>query len=159
MSGVCQIKPAKINLSLFGGLLGALEGADHVDLIEGAIGSEVDDKCKAKGKYHGEHVAQRFDLDVKVQRRHLQNVGKALGQQAAQRYAQCGSNRCKNQRLLVDVMVHLATAKASTLMVASSRSRSEIFVLDNVNTTTNDRHAAIKVTSTTTELMIVKFAS
>ena len=44
-------------------------------------------------------------------------------------------------------------------MVASSRSRSEIFVLDSVNTTTNDRHAAIKVTSTTTELIIVKFAS
>lgn len=38
-------------------LLGALEGADHVDLVEGAIGSEVDDKRKAKGKHHGEHVA------------------------------------------------------------------------------------------------------
>ena len=52
-----QIKPAKINLSLFGRLLGALEGADHVDPIEGAIGSEVDDKRKDKGKHHGEHVA------------------------------------------------------------------------------------------------------
>lgn len=38
-------------------LLGALEGTDHVDLIEGAIGSEVDDKRKAKGKHHGEHEA------------------------------------------------------------------------------------------------------
>lgn len=38
-------------------LLGALEGADHVDLVESAIGSEVDDKRKAKGKHHGEHVA------------------------------------------------------------------------------------------------------
>ena len=52
-----QIKPAKINLSLFGRLLGALEGADHVDLVEGTIGGEVDDKRKAKGKHHGEHVA------------------------------------------------------------------------------------------------------
>ena len=52
-----QIKPAKINLSLFGGLLGALEGTDHVNLVEGTIGSEVDDKRKAKGKHHGEHVA------------------------------------------------------------------------------------------------------
>ena len=62
-----QIKPAKINLSLFGRLLGALEGADHVDLIEGAIGSEVDDDRKAKGKHHGKHAAQRLDFDVKVQ--------------------------------------------------------------------------------------------
>ena len=61
------IKPAKINLSLFGRLLGALEGADHVDLIEGAIGSEVDDDRKAEGKHHGKHVAQRLDFDVKVQ--------------------------------------------------------------------------------------------
>ena len=38
-------------------LLGALEGADHVDLVEGTIGSEVNDKRKAKGKHHGEHVA------------------------------------------------------------------------------------------------------
>ena len=52
-----QVKPAKINLSLFGRLLGTLEGADHVDLVEGTIGSEVDDKRKAKGKHHGEHVA------------------------------------------------------------------------------------------------------
>ena len=52
-----QIKPAKINLSLFGRSLGTLEGTDHVDLIEGAIGGEVDDKCKAKGKHHGKHVA------------------------------------------------------------------------------------------------------
>ena len=49
-------------------LLGALEGADHVDLIEGAIGSEVDDNRKAEGKHHGKHVAQRLDFDVKVQR-------------------------------------------------------------------------------------------
>ena len=52
-----QIKPAKINLSLFGRLLGALEGADHVNLVEGTVGGEVDDKRKAKGKHHGEHVA------------------------------------------------------------------------------------------------------
>ena len=52
-----QIKPAKINLSLFGRLLGALEGADHVNLVEGTISGEVDDKRKAKGKHHGEHVA------------------------------------------------------------------------------------------------------
>lgn len=64
-------------------LLGALEGTDHVDLVEGTIGGEVDDKRKAKGKHHGEHVAQRLDLNVKVQRWHLQDVGKALGQQAA----------------------------------------------------------------------------
>lgn len=38
-------------------LLGAFEGADHVDLVERSIGSEVDDKRKAKGKHHGEHVA------------------------------------------------------------------------------------------------------
>ena len=62
-----QIKPAKINLSLFGRLLGTLEGTDHVDLIEGAIGSEVDDDRKAEGKHHGKHVAQRLDFDVKVQ--------------------------------------------------------------------------------------------
>ena len=62
-----QIKPAKINLSLFGRLLGALEGADHVNLVEGTVGGEVDDKRKAKGKHHGEHVAQRLDLNVKVQ--------------------------------------------------------------------------------------------
>ena len=48
-------------------LLGTLEGADHVDLIEGAIGSEVDDDRKAEGKHHGKHVAQRLDFDVKVQ--------------------------------------------------------------------------------------------
>ena len=48
-----QIKPAKINLSLFGRLLGALEGADHVDLVEGTVGGEVDDKRKAKGQKHG----------------------------------------------------------------------------------------------------------
>ena len=52
-----QIKPGKINLSLFGRLLGALEGADHVDLVERSVGGEVDDKRKAKGKHHGEYVA------------------------------------------------------------------------------------------------------
>ena len=52
-----QIKPAKINLSLFGRLLGALEGADHVDLVERSVGDEVDDKRKDKGKHYGEHVA------------------------------------------------------------------------------------------------------
>ena len=64
-------------------LLGTLEGADHVDLVEGTIGGEVDDKRKAKGKHHGEHVAQRLDLNIKIQRRHLQDVRKTLGQQAA----------------------------------------------------------------------------
>ena len=48
-----QIKPAKINLSLFGRLLGALEGADHVDLVERSIGGKVDDKRKGKGQQHG----------------------------------------------------------------------------------------------------------
>ena len=48
-----QIKPAKINLSLFGRLLGALEGTDHVNLVEGTVGGEVDDKRKAKGQKHG----------------------------------------------------------------------------------------------------------
>lgn len=52
-----QIKPARINLSLFGRLLGALEGTDHVNLVEGTVGGEVDDKRKAKGKHHGEYVA------------------------------------------------------------------------------------------------------
>ena len=52
-----QIKPDKINLSLFGRLLGTLEGTDHVNLVEGTVGGEVDDKRKAKGKHHGEHVA------------------------------------------------------------------------------------------------------
>lgn len=60
-------------------LLGALEGADHVDPIEGAIGSEVDDKRKDKGKHYGEHITQQLNLNVKVERRHLQNVRKALG--------------------------------------------------------------------------------
>ena len=54
---LAQIKPAKINLSLFGRLLGALEGTDHVNLVEGTVGGKVDDKRKAKGKHHGEHVA------------------------------------------------------------------------------------------------------
>lgn len=48
-------------------LLGALEGADHVNLIERSVGGEVDDDCKAEGKHHGKHVAQRLDFDVKVQ--------------------------------------------------------------------------------------------
>ena len=48
-----QIKPAKIYLSLFGRLLGALEGADHVDLVERSIGGKVDDKRKGKGQQHG----------------------------------------------------------------------------------------------------------
>ena len=51
-------------------LLGTLEGADHVDLVEGTIGGEVDDKRKAKGKHHGEHVAQRLDLN-KIGRAHV----------------------------------------------------------------------------------------
>ena len=110
-----QIKPAKINPSLFGRLLGTLEGADHVDLVEGTIGGEVDDKRKAKGKHHGKHVAQRLDFDVKVQRRHLQNVRKTLGQQAAQRHAQRSANRREDQRLLVDVMVHLTATEAQHL--------------------------------------------
>ena len=67
LPAIREVKPTKINLSLFGRLLGALEGADHVDLIEGAIGSEVDDDRKAEGKHHGKHVAQRLDFDVKVQ--------------------------------------------------------------------------------------------
>ena len=61
------IKPAKINLSLFGRLLGALEGADHVDLVECSVGGEVDDDRERKSQHHGKHVAQRFDLNVKVQ--------------------------------------------------------------------------------------------
>ena len=48
-----QIKPAKIYLSLFGRLLGALEGADHVDLVERSISGKVDDKRKGKGQQHG----------------------------------------------------------------------------------------------------------
>ena len=48
-----QITPAKINLSLFGRLLGALKGTDHVNLVEGTVGGEVDDKRKAKGQQHG----------------------------------------------------------------------------------------------------------
>lgn len=79
----CGRVGSSLELESQGRLLGALEGADHVDLVEGTIGGEVDDKRKAKGKHHGEHVAQRLDLNVKVQRRHLQDVGKALGQQAA----------------------------------------------------------------------------
>ena len=62
-----QIKPAKINLSLFGRLLGALEGTDHVDLVERSVGGEVDDDRKDKGQQNGQHVAQRLDLNVKVQ--------------------------------------------------------------------------------------------
>ena len=77
-----------MNLSLFGRLLGAFEGADHVDLVERSVGGEVDDDCERKGQHHGKHVAQRLDLNVKVERRHLQDVRKALGQQAAQRNAQ-----------------------------------------------------------------------
>lgn len=81
--GGCGCVNDSLELESRNRLLGALEGADHVDLVEGTIGGEVDDKRKAKGKHHGEHVAQRLDLNVKVQRRHLQDVGKALGQQAA----------------------------------------------------------------------------
>ena len=60
-------------------LLGALEGADHVDLVERSVSGEVDDDRERKSQHHGKHVAQRFDLNVKVQRRHLQDVRKALG--------------------------------------------------------------------------------
>ena len=96
-------------------LLGALEGADHVDLVERSVGDEVDDKRKDKGKHYGEHITQRLDLNVKVERRHLQNVRKALGQQATQWNAQRGTNRRQNQRLLVDVVVHLAATEAQHL--------------------------------------------
>mgnify|MGYP004528913151 FL=1 len=48
-----QIKPAKINLSLFGRLLGAFEGTDHVDLVERSVGGEVDDDREPKGQHHG----------------------------------------------------------------------------------------------------------
>ena len=57
LPGVCPDKTCQNKPVFFGRLLGTLEGADHVDLIEGTIGSEVDDKRKAKGKHHGEHVA------------------------------------------------------------------------------------------------------
>ena len=73
-------------------LLGALESADHVDLVERSVGGKVDDDRKAEGKHHGKHVAQRLDLNVKVQRRHLQDVRKALGQRTAQRHAQRGTD-------------------------------------------------------------------
>ena len=52
---------------------------------------------KDKGKHYGEHITQRLDLNVKVERRHLQNVRKALGQQATQWNAQRGTNRRQNQ--------------------------------------------------------------
>lgn len=78
--GGCGRVNGSLELESQNRLLGTLEGADHVDLVEGTIGSEVDDKRKAKGKHHGKHVAQRLDFDVKVQRRHLQNVRKTLGQ-------------------------------------------------------------------------------
>lgn len=81
--GGCGCVNDSLELESRNRLLGTLEGADHVDLVEGTIGSEVDDNRKAKGKHHGKHVAQRLDFDVKVQRRHLQDVRKTLGQQAA----------------------------------------------------------------------------
>ena len=65
--GGCGRVNGSLELESQNRLLGALEGADHVDLIEGAIGSEVDDDRKAEGKHHGKHVAQRLDFDVKVQ--------------------------------------------------------------------------------------------
>lgn len=46
-------------------LLGALEGADHVDLVERSVGDEVDDKRKDKGKHYGEHITQRLDSTSK----------------------------------------------------------------------------------------------
>ena len=55
--GGCGRVNGSLELESQNRLLGTLEGADHVDLVEGTIGSEVDDKRKAKGKHHGEHVA------------------------------------------------------------------------------------------------------
>ena len=59
--GLCKnavvVRYSSLRLESQGRLLGAFEGADHVDLVEGTIGGEVDDKRKAKGKHHGEHVA------------------------------------------------------------------------------------------------------
>ena len=53
----CGRVGGSLQLESQNGLLGAFEGADHVDLVEGTIGGEVDDKRKAKGKHHGKHVA------------------------------------------------------------------------------------------------------
>ena len=55
--GGCGRVNGSLELESQNRLLGTLEGADHVDLVEGTIGGEVDDKRKAKGKHHGEHVA------------------------------------------------------------------------------------------------------
>ena len=38
-------------------LLGALEGTDHVDLVESSVGGEVNDNRKGKGQQNGQHVA------------------------------------------------------------------------------------------------------
>ena len=65
--GGCGCVGSSLQLESQDRLLGALEGADHVDLIEGSIGGEVDDKRKAEGQHHGKHIAQRLDFNVKVQ--------------------------------------------------------------------------------------------
>jgi hypothetical protein len=51
--GGCECINDSLELESRNRLLGALEGADHVDPIEGTIGGEVDDKRKAKGQQHG----------------------------------------------------------------------------------------------------------
>ena len=63
----CRCASSSLEPESRNSLLGALEGADHVNLIERSVGGEVDDDRKAEGKHHGKHVAQRLDLNVKVQ--------------------------------------------------------------------------------------------
>lgn len=60
-SGLCNkataARHSSLQLESKNRLLGALEGTDHVNLVEGSVGGEVDDKRKAKRKHHSEHVA------------------------------------------------------------------------------------------------------
>ena len=50
--GGCGRVNGSLELESQNRLLGTFESADHVDLVEGTIGSEVDDKRKAKGQQH-----------------------------------------------------------------------------------------------------------
>lgn len=122
-------------------------------MIQQTVCDQIYCQCKQECHAAGEQIRGRVYRYRKIDGRHLQYTGQKSAEKSSNRKSKQNTDNRKDQCFLVDIGMDFFIKNPSTLMVASSRSRSEIFVVASVKSTTNASPAASAVTRTTTQLI------
>ena len=96
-------------------LFHTLKGINHINMIQGLVGHEVDDQREAERDQRCDGVADGLDIDGKMDRGHVEHIGQAAAQGTADRQTQQDADKGENECFLIYIEVNLLVIEAKHL--------------------------------------------